>query len=51
MIVIRLRQLALLERDRPLDTQIRIGEVHERVRPLQIRTPVRVTRYVYAVPS
>lgn len=42
MMFVRLRQLALVQRDRPLDVQLGVGEVHERIRPLQLRAPMRV---------
>lgn len=32
----------LIERDRPLDVELRVGEVHERVGPLQLERPVGV---------
>lgn len=42
MMPVRLRQLALGQRNRPLDAQLRVGEVHERVRLLEFRRPMRV---------
>lgn len=42
VIPVRLGKLALLERNRPVDAQPRVGEVDERVRLLEFRRPVRV---------
>ena len=42
MVQVRLGPLGLLQRDRPIDMQVRVGEVHERVRPLLLQAPVRV---------
>ena len=42
MVQVRLGPLGLLQRDRPIDMQIRIREIHERVRPLLLQAPVRV---------
>lgn len=42
MMQIRLGPFRILQRNRPLDVQLRVGEVHERVRPLLLQTPVRV---------
>ena len=39
---VRLGAFGLLQRNRPLDAQLRVREVHERVRLLLFQTPVRV---------
>ena len=41
MMQVRLGAFGLLQRDRPLDAQLRVREVHERVRLLLFQTPVR----------
>ena len=42
MVQIRLGAFRVLQRDRPLDVQVRVGEVHERVCLLLFQAPVRV---------
>ena len=42
MVQVRLAAFRLLERDRPLNVQLRVGEVHERVRLLLFQAPMRV---------
>ena len=39
---VRLATLRLRQRDRPIDAQLRVREVHERVRLLLLQAPVRV---------
>lgn len=43
--------IQILQRDRPIDMQLRIGEVHERVRLLLLQVRCAFTRYVYTAPS
>ena len=42
MVEVRLGDGGLVERDRPLDGELRVGEVHEGVGPLQLQRPVGV---------
>ena len=42
VVQVGLAALGLLQRDRPVDVQIRVREVHEGVRPLLLQRPVRV---------
>ena len=42
VVQVRLGAFGLLQRDRPVDVQVRVGEVHEGVRPLLLEAPVRV---------
>lgn len=42
MVLVRLGDLALIERDGPLDGELRVGEVHEGVGLLELGGPVRV---------
>ena len=42
MVQVRLGSFGVLQRNRPLDAQVRVGEVHERVRLLLFQRPVRV---------
>lgn len=43
--------IQILQRDRPINMQLRIGEVHERVRLLLLQVRCAFTRYVYTAPS
>ena len=43
--------IQILQRDRSIDMQLRIGEVHERVRLLLLQVRCVFTRYVYTAPS
>ena len=42
MVQVRFGAFGVLQRDRPLDVQVRVGEVHERVCLLLLQTPMRV---------
>ena len=42
VVEVRLGDGGLIQRDRPLDRELRVGEVHERVGPLQLERPVGV---------
>ena len=42
VVQVRLGDGGLVQRDRPLDGELRVGEVHEGVRPLQLERPVGV---------